>query len=330
MPNSALFRWMTVCSVALLVACGGSGGGLGAPIVAAPAAPATVLSVSVAELALAANIPAALPSPIPGNARSMTVTNTGTEPALALTLDASLLPAGTTVTANTCTGTLASLATCTITITPGSNANAVAVTVTLKGSNTNTVSTAVRVLTYGSIYQGGIVFALDDVAPFGASVGGKVTAQTEAAAGPWSPDVQVAAADDLVDGTANTAAILATYGDASLYPSTAVAARACTEFSEAGHTDWYLPAICELGYDQTMAGSGCGTSAAPLVQNVQSNLVDGSLVAGTPGTFWSSTQSGGPGSTVFAWSHHLEGGSTFQVAANKLTSERLLCVRKLN
>ena len=336
MPNPvAISRWMTVCSVVLLAACGGSGGGIGAPIgpvvppvPPTPPAPATVLAVSVANLALAANNPLALPTPIPGNPRLITVTNTGTQPALAMTVDSSLLPALTTVTANTCTGTLASLASCSITITPGTNATTLPVTVTVKGSNTNTVSTAVAVLKYGSTYQGGIVFALDDGTPNTGSVGGKATAQTEAAAGPWSPaDLQATAAGSLTDGVANTAAILATYSDPLVYPATAVAARACDEFSDAGHTDWYLPAICELGYDQTGAGTGCGSVAAPLVENVQSSLVDNSAVPGAPGTFWSSTDLS---TTAFAWAHHLEGGNTFQVAPNKSTSQRLLCVRRFN
>lgn len=318
---------MSLCSAVLLTACGGSGGGLGAPFVPTPAAPATTLSVSVSQLALAAPNPAALPMPIPGNPRVITVTNTGTQPALVMTVDSSLLPALTTVTANTCTGTLAALATCSFTITPGTNATTLPVTVTVKGSNTNTVSTAVNVLKYGSTYQGGIVFALDDSTPNTGSVGGKATAQTEAAAGPWSPDAQATAAGSLTDGASNTVAILATYSDPLVYPSTAVAARACNEFSDAGHTDWYLPAICELGYDQTGAGSGCGSAASPLVQNVQSSLVDNSVVPGAPGLFWSSTD---VSPTAFAWAHQLEGGNTFQVQPNKSTARRLLCVRQLN
>lgn len=329
MPNPVNpFRWMTVCSVALLAACGGSGGGIGAPIGSVvPPAPATVLTVSVANLALAAPNPAALPTAIPGNPRVITVANTGSQPALTMTVDSSLLPALTTVTANTCTGTLAALASCSFTITPGTNATTLPVTVTVKGSNTNTVSTAVNVLKYGSTYQNGIVFALDDTTANTGSVGGKATAQTEAAAGPWSPtDLQATAAGSLTDGAANTVAILATYSDPLVYPSTAVAARACNEFS-GGASGWYLPAICELGYDQTGAGTGCGSAASPLVQNVQSSLVDNSVVPGAPGTFWSSTD---VSPTTSAWAHHLEGGNTFQVATNKAVPERLLCVRQLN
>lgn len=328
----AVSRWMTLCFVVLLAACGGSGGGPGAPtapvVPPTPPAPATVLAVSVSHLALAANRPLAMPAAIPGNPRQLTVSNTGADPALALTLDSTLLPAGTTVTANTCAGTLAAGASCTITITPGTTATTLPVTLTVRGSNTNTLTTNVEVLAYGSIYQGGVVFALDDTTPSTGSVGGKVTARTEAPAGGWSPDFQVVAADSLSDGASNTAAILATYSDALVYPATAVAARACSEYSDAGYADWYLPAICEMGYDQTAAGSGCGTQAAPLMQNVQSNIVDGGLVAGAPGAFWSSTQAGGPGAVV-AWSQYFQSGASNHSPLNKALSQRLLCVRAL-
>ncbi|MDR3502753.1 MAG: fibronectin type III domain-containing protein [Legionella sp.] len=39
------------------------------------------------------------------------------------------------------------------------------------------------------------------------------------------------------------------------------------------YNDWYLPAICEMGYDQYNTGTGCGSSGAPFMQNIQSNLI---------------------------------------------------------
>ncbi|MFJ1268675.1 fibronectin type III domain-containing protein [Legionella lytica] len=39
------------------------------------------------------------------------------------------------------------------------------------------------------------------------------------------------------------------------------------------YNDWYLPAICEMGYDQSGVGTGCGSSGAPFMQNIQSNLI---------------------------------------------------------
>lgn len=322
---------MTLNVALLLAACGGSGGGFGAPAgplpPSSPPAPATTLSVSVASLALAAINATALPAAIPGNPRKISVSNAGTQPALNMAVDASLLPVGTTVSANTCTGTLATGATCTVTITPATTATTLPVTLTVSGSNTNTVSTSVSVLAYGSQYQGGYVFALDDGTADTGSVGGKVTASTEAPAGMWSVLPLGALADHLTDGAANTAAILTAFNDPVAYPATAVAARACEEYSDAVHTDWYLPAICELGYDDTGV-SGCGDQAAPLIQNVQKNIVDGGVVGGAPGVFWSSTQSGGSGSAL-AWAQNLQNGASVQSSLNKVQSNRLLCVRAL-
>ncbi|MDO9438311.1 hypothetical protein [Hydrogenophaga sp.] len=331
----AVSRWITLCSLAVLAACGGSGGGPGAPAAPAvppapiPPAPATTLTVSVSSLALAANIPAALPAAIPGNPRDITVANTGTQPALAVTVDAALLPVGTVVSANTCVGALAAAASCTITITPGTVVTTLPVTLTVRGNNTNTVSTNVEVLGYGSIYQGGAVYSLDDTTPPAGSVGGKAMARFEALPGLWSPlPPLVVAADNLTDGAANSAAILAAYSDPVAYPATTVAAKECDAYSDAGYSDWHVPAICEMGYDQTGAGTGCGSSIAPLVQNVQSNLVDSNIVAGVPGEFWSSTQAGGPG-TALVWAHRFEVANTYQVFDVKNSSRRLLCVRAL-
>lgn len=335
MPSPfALSRSMTLFSAVLLAACGGSPGGNaggGAPAApAVPPAPATTLSVSVSSLALAARNLAALPAAIPGNARSLTVTNVGVESALAVALDPALvLPVGTSVSANTCAGTLAPAASCTITVTPGSVATTVPVTLTIRGSNTNTLAPTVQVLAYRTTYQGGYVFALDDSTPSTGSVGGKLIARSEASAGgPWSPDFQITLADSLTQGDQNTSAVLATYSDPMAYPAAAVAARACADYSDSGYTDWYLPAICEMGYDQTGSGSGCGTAAAPAQQNVQTSLVDSNLVGGSPGVFWSSSQSAPGGGSV--WSHRFSAvGTSYQVPDSKLMSYRLLCVRAI-
>lgn len=37
-----------------------------------------------------------------------------------------------------------------------------------------------------------------------------------------------------------------------------------------GYSDWYLPAICEMGYGV----ANCGTSGVPELQNMQANLVN--------------------------------------------------------
>jgi hypothetical protein len=54
-----------------------------------------------------------------------------------------------------------------------------------------------------------------------------------------------------------------------------------------GSSDWYLPAICEMGY----GSSACGTSGAPTLQNIQSSLIDISGLNAPAGNYWSSTES---------------------------------------
>lgn len=53
----------------------------------------------------------------------------------------------------------------------------------------------------------------------------------------------------------------------------------------AGYSDWYLPAICEMGY-----GVVCGTSGTPLLQNIQSSLIGFSGMSAPSGSYWSSTE----------------------------------------
>jgi hypothetical protein len=55
----------------------------------------------------------------------------------------------------------------------------------------------------------------------------------------------------------------------------------------ATYSDWYLPAICEMGY----GSNACGTSAAPTLQNIQTSLIDTSGLSTPTGIYWSSTQS---------------------------------------
>lgn len=57
-----------------------------------------------------------------------------------------------------------------------------------------------------------------------------------------------------------------------------------------GFNDWYLPAICEMGYDAFGHGNGCGTQATPLTQNMQSNLVEAGNIGNLSGSYFSSTE----------------------------------------
>lgn len=311
-------RWSLVCVTLSQSACGG-----GSSVESAPPAPApTTLSISAATLALAARNDAALPAAIPGTPRMVTVTNVGTAEAQDVALSPPVgMPAGTHVISN-CGGTLAPLASCTFTITPGKVATTAPVALSIQGRNTNTVSSTVQVLAYSSVYQGGYVFAIDDTTPNTHSVGGKVAAMVDTARLPWSPNNDVLAGIDersvappcegAVDGACNTDVIVAHY--TGLADPATYAAGVCATSTAEGFMDWYLPAICEAGYDGTGSGTGCGTRSAPTLQNMYMNVRDG---AGLAGHFWTSTTvSTFAGSTAF-WmqdslsgapeiSHHIE------------------------
>lgn len=268
----------------------------------APAPPPTTLSISASALALAAANAAARPAPIPGAPRVLTVINTGTAPAVGVVVDPSgILPVGTSITSN-CAGALAPLASCTFTITPGAVATAAPVTLSIQGSNTNTVASAVQVLAYGSVYQGGLVFAIDDATPNTGSVGGKVV---EANASMddviWSPfpanaipGIDQRSSTPCVgarDGACNTQVIVAFHvaNLPGLGPTT-YAAGVCSESTFAGYLDWYLPAICETGVDVSgRALSGCGSRTAPTLQNIYSSLVDNVNVKASFDNQWTST-----------------------------------------
>lgn len=310
-----------------------------------------------------------------GRARSITITNTGASAALNVMYTPSPdLPIGTTISPSSC-GTIAPSGTCVLTIQPGSTPSAAAgetnpvpVTLTIAGTNTNKVSSALHILTYGSVYQGGYVFAFDDTKGCNSptnctgSVGGKVvTIEDQATDAIWSSNGASAttsdASHDIIpgvaltstpsvgapafsalagmfdynnggttytnvlsltaadfercngksDGACNTRNILKFYDtyvtnyDRFISPpfTAAIAstnrsyyaAGLCTQVM-AGHDDWYLPAICEMGYDHGSGfPSGCGVPPAlPILQNIQSNLVDASISGAPSGVYLSSTE----------------------------------------
>jgi hypothetical protein len=300
--------------------CGGSSAdGVNASGVALTSAPtiATTLTSSLSSLVLVVNNP--LQSAfLSGTPRRITVTNTGSVTASAVGYAiSSALPAGTTVTPRNC-GSLAPGATCVLTVTPGAVPSAVAgdpdptaVTLTIGGTNTNSLGVSVAVLTYGSVHQSGFVFSVDDTTPDTRSATGKVAALADrSAALPWSnafDDISgiretsarpASACNGSLDGKCNSVAILAFYP--AVDPKTYAAGSCSANIN--GYSDWYLPSICELGYDLFQSGSGCGTpSAAPALQNMQSGLIDRDL-GGFNGfmSYWSSTEhAGGAGAT--AW-----------------------------
>ena len=337
----------------MLAACGDGGGGsagLSGCASNASAACATGivppppgtpnLSSSVSSLVLAVN-DVALSANLTGMPRVINVTNTGSATATSVAYTVSpALPTGTTIAPASC-GDLAPLASCALTITPGATASAapgdtgpVAITLTIAGTNTNSLGVSLQVLTYGSVYQSGYVFAVDDTAPGNVSIGGKVAALVDQTANaPWSAtldnipgvsETSTTPCNGKLDGACDTAAIDGFYSSVS---ATSYAAGFCSA-TIGGLTDWYLPAICEVGYDNA---SGCGTSSAPTLQNMQSSLVDNGNMGGFnfANYYWSSTAYAAI-PTNFAWMQVFEPtGASLQSGAVKSTVLNVRCARAM-
>jgi hypothetical protein len=268
---------------------------------------APILSASTANLALSVN-DIGINAALTGNPRQITITNNGDAPATGLSISYPTWPSGTTVNtsaASACTngGTLVVGGSCTITVDPGSIAtsgagNAACTTgiapipgvVSVTASNSNQTSTNVVVLGYGCQYQSGYVYSVDDTTSNTNSIGGKVAGLSDVSNGiPWTSSNSVTGANSNINGIQNTNVILV---DASCTGNTAsCAAYQCrNNFTAGGYTDWYLPAICEEGYDNTNQGSLCGIVSAPTLQNMQSNLVANGNVGSLSGDHWSSTE----------------------------------------
>ena len=167
---------------------------------------ATTLSTSVPPpsiLALSVNN-TGLNAALTGNARYITIQNTGTNQATGFSVSATGLPAGSDITTvpTTCTETLAPNAICTVTITPGFNATSSCTTgiaptpgtITVSATNVALPATSnVVVLSYGCQYQGGFLYSVNDTtnngvtgactsAPCTGSIGGKVASLVDQAA----------------------------------------------------------------------------------------------------------------------------------------------------
>lgn len=305
----------------------------------------TTLTSSVSVLGVAAN----------GQARTITITNTGSNTAFNIAPTVSpALPAGTSLTPTSC-ATLAPSASCLFTVTPGStpsaapgNTNPTPITVSIHGTNTNTVSPAVSILDYGSFWEGGFLFAIFDSAAASNSVDGAIAAPTDQAL-PfpsgiiWSSNGSGGASGNAVfdnipgiyqdsnspcvgrsDGACNSSQITTFYN--SINPSF-YAAGLC-KATIGGFNDWYLPSICELGYDRTSNGTTCGSQGTPLRQNMQSNLVDNGDIGGLSGAvYYSSTEvSAAPSNTV--WTQlFATGGTSNQTARTKDFPLAVRCVR---
>lgn len=247
------------------------------------------LQVSTDELALKAG----------GNARIITITNTGALNATNVTYTLSpALPSDATINPADC-ATILPNTTCVLTVTPGTTPTAVpgdltpmAVTVNIKGNNTNTVSSAINIITYGSVYQGGYVFAMDDNVLPSQSINGKVLAKTyQAKRYPggivWggfgiavggiaqNSTAGLNSCSGAYDGKCNTGRIIERLTDQSPnLPLPSYAAGLCKAEID-GYTDWYLPAICEMG--PASNSSNCAVDTENMVNNLPDLLGIGSV-----------------------------------------------------
>ncbi|MEO8005354.1 MAG: hypothetical protein ABI771_10650 [Betaproteobacteria bacterium] len=354
MKTNLLYVPLTLLLAVVVASCGGgNSGGTPTPAAATPIPP--TLSANVSALALV----------VSGSSRSLIFTNVGTSTAVAVTYSISpALPTGTTISPASC-GDIAAAATCTLTVTPGATLSASAgapnptpTTLSIAGTNTNTLARTIDVLTYGSVYQSGYVFAIDDTKPVTGSIGGTVAALVDQASAfgtaiQWSSVAGGGPAfDDIAgisqastnppdackgnsDGACNSQAIVAFYSPPNTTPAinrSSYAAGLCT-VTIAGYADWYLPAVCELGYDAGggggPSGSACGSSTTPVAQNMQLNLVENGM-GNLAGYYWSSTErSGTPDQHSFMQSVSPTGSNSYQAAFPKDFQYGVRCARAL-
>lgn len=140
-----------------------------------------------------------------------------------------------------------------------------------------------------------------------------------------------AACDGKSDGLCNTSNIISYYNfnrqfGATPTPYPFYAAGLC-KTTIASYSDWYLPSICELGYEgQDFTDTGCGTSSAPLIQNIKSNLVDRGVSGSPAGIFWSSTEYADSAHTN-AWVQFFNQDS--QITFDKVEPAGVRCARTI-
>lgn len=301
----------------------------------------TTLSTSLSNLALATS----------GNARLITITNTGSSTAENLSISYPTWPSGTTK-STTCGSTLGASGTCTITVTPGANATSSCNTpsyiaptpgvITVSASNvTSSPTTDVVVLTYGCIYEEGYLFAIDDTTSTSTSIGGTIAALTDNSSSiQWyNGSFMATGAASLTDGlncsqdiNGNTCKIITTQG-AGTY-----AAETCANYTidSSGnspcstgtcYSNWYLPAICQMASSGGTAGCSSG------IANMDSNLP--SLISGgcsgsscLTGQYWSSTEyTVSPTNDV--WVEIFSSGGSFEGSGGKNFPSAVRCARAL-
>lgn len=226
-----------------------------------------------------------------GNSRYVDITNGSSDVDITgFTISFSQdLPSGTTYSTTNCGSPLVAGGTCRITIIPGSISSAAPGSaenptwVKVSGSNSNEIVFGTEVFTYGDLYQGSYIYSVNDDLtdyPASGSIGGSGlwTGVSQSPRNEWSvqPYVNIPAIVPgstspclaITDGLCNSQQILA------VYPSEfSSIAGACLGMTSEGFSDWYQPAVCQLGFNTGATGDiGCGTQTTPTIQNISSSL----------------------------------------------------------
>jgi hypothetical protein len=107
----------------------------------------------------------------------------------------------------------------------------------------------------------------------------------------------------------------------------------CDDYDSGDYQDWYLPAVCQLTFDDPIIRpdvAGCGEQNSPLMQNIVQNLFFngvGNIEIGSH--FWSSTEFMYFNSETYAW-NALMWPSPFPGGGDKSDLTKVRCVRSLS
>lgn len=179
------------------------------------------------------------------------------------------------------------------------------------GANTLTTYIAMRM-------NGGLVFNVTGISPASTV---KVVEETDNPLINWGADIQTNA-NSISNGQSNTSIIAGTPG---ISPSAAVE---CSNLNQGGFTDWYLPAICELGRVNTTGptgDAGCGI----ITPNIFSTLFSRGFGNFMANRYWSSSESQVPGQeATSAWVERFENPNNgAQVFFTKSSELSFRCTR---
>jgi hypothetical protein len=213
----------------------------------------------------------------------------------------------------------------------------VAGTVTIAADNAPQKQIGILVLGYGRIYQGGYIFSINDVQGCNqtvctGSIGGKVVAPTdEPVPFVWDSSTScimfsncfITNADSAINGPANTNTIYNVLTAQNGLVANTYGAGFCHDALIGPYTDWYLPAICEMGDTSIIPGIDC--AGANKLQNIQTNLAGPGIGSFQNAVYLSSTEdSVNPQFSM--WSQSL-GLFPTQSTDSKNFARNLRCVR---